>query len=68
MTLAKRMGMKRVDWQYIVFSYNENNIKEARELANSYGIKFFLLHTTRGMAKKPIYKPKNDKVSLDYDN
>ena len=79
MTLAKRMGMKRVDWQYIVFSYNENNIKEARELANSYGINFFIIYTNRGIYKKPIYKPKGKigkpipghivhDISLDYDN
>lgn len=30
-------------WKYIVFSYNENNVEDARKLSDSYGIDNFVL-------------------------
>lgn len=36
-----------VEWQYIVFNYNENNIDEARQMAKENNIKFLLTKSDR---------------------
>lgn len=59
MVLAKEMGLD-VRWQYIVFSYNENNIESAYELSKKYNIEFELNITAR-FSKQDVYKPKNPK-------
>lgn len=45
-----------VQWQYIVFSYNEDSIDEAKELAKEHDIKFLLLKSSRWQPNDP-YKP-----------
>ena len=32
----------RIEWQYIVFSYNENHIEEANDMARDHGIEFVI--------------------------
>jgi len=50
---------RRSVWQYIVFSYNENHIDEAIDLANKHGIHFEVNFSTRWKAKNDMYKPRN---------
>jgi MoaA/NifB/PqqE/SkfB family radical SAM enzyme len=46
-------------WQYIVFSYNENHIEEAMEMASSNGIVFELNISARWDWGHDMFKPKN---------
>ena len=49
-----------INWSYIVFKYNENNIDEARQLAYNNNINFNLVMSSRWEDKvlgKDIYKP-----------
>lgn len=62
MVLAKRLGLD-VEWQYIIFSYNEYSIKEAMQLADRYGIKFVLNISSRWSNDDPL-RPKNKKYSI----
>jgi len=50
-------------WQYIVFSYNENHIEQAKQIANKAEVKFLLYFSSRWSSNDDIYKPKNQKVS-----
>ena len=59
MLLAKSKGIKCV-WQYIVFSYNENHMEEAFELAKKHDIKVRFMASAR-WNYKDIMKPKNPK-------
>ena len=34
-------------WQYIIFNYNENDIEEAKSMANNNGIDFLLTQSSR---------------------
>ena len=44
-------------WQYIVFSYNENDIDEARKMAEDNGIDFLLLESSRWYTEDDPLKP-----------
>tara|TARA_B100000424_G_scaffold67817_2_gene50279 strand:- start:10203 stop:10784 length:582 start_codon:yes stop_codon:yes gene_type:complete len=45
-------------WQYIIFNYNENDIEEARSLANEIGVDFYTLQSSRWNEKCDLsYKP-----------
>lgn len=46
MLLGKSL-IKNITWQYIIFSYNENNIEEAKSMANKNNIKLELMKTSR---------------------
>ena len=46
MCLAKELGID-AHWQYLVFSYNENDIERCRELAQSKGIKIYFKLSAR---------------------
>ena len=50
----------KVKWQYIVFSYNENNIEEARQMAKDNNIIFEVQKSSRFWEGDPLM-PKNDK-------
>lgn len=57
--------LDRADWQYIVFSYNEHHIEEARKLvADLPNIKFRLLYSSRWEGKNDPLKPKNKDMAL----
>jgi len=44
-------------WQYIVFSYNENDIEEASKMANDNGIQFMLIESSRWYSDNDPLKP-----------
>ena len=44
-------------WQYIVFSYNENDIDEARKMAEDNGIDFMLLESSRWYTEDDPLRP-----------
>ena len=44
-------------WQYIVFSYNEDNIDEAKTMAEDNGINFMLLESSRWYSEDDALKP-----------
>jgi len=44
-------------WQYIVFSYNENDIDEARKMAEYNGIDFMLLESSRWYTEDDPLRP-----------
>jgi MoaA/NifB/PqqE/SkfB family radical SAM enzyme len=46
MKMAVSMGIK-VEWQYIIFKYNQYHIQEAYDLAKKEHIKFVLIESTR---------------------
>lgn len=46
MTIAKEYGLD-VEWQYLVFNYNENDIDTAKNLANDHGITLTIWKTKR---------------------
>lgn len=46
MVLAKELGLQP-QWQYIIFSYNEDSVDEARELAKKHDIEFLLCKSSR---------------------
>lgn len=47
----------KICWQYIVFSYNENDIDEARKMADDNGIVFLLLESSRWYSKDDPLRP-----------
>lgn len=51
-------------WQYIVFSYNEDDIKEAHNMAKDVGAEFMLINSSRWMGDDDPLKPKNPEYSL----
>lgn len=62
-TAATILKQKPV-WQYIVFSYNENDIKEAHSMAKDIGAQFMLINSSRWMGEDDPLKPKNPEYSL----
>lgn len=52
-------------WQYIVFSYNENTIKEAHRMAQDIGAEFMLINSSRWEGKNDPLRPKNPQHSLE---
>jgi len=55
MKMGTSMGAN-INWNYIVFRYNENNINIAREMAKENGIKFNLIQSSR-WKENDEYKP-----------
>jgi hypothetical protein len=53
MKLGKSMGAM-IDWQWIVFKYNQYHIKEGKLMAAQYGINFKEMHSTRWKNDSPI--------------
>ena len=63
---AMKMGAKKglqIDWQYIVFSYNEDHVEEAYNMAKDNGIQFIVNYSGRWTSEKDPYKPRNPKFS-----
>ncbi len=46
-------------WQYIVFSYNENHIEQAKKLAKENDISFMTTQSSRWEGDNDPYRPKN---------
>lgn len=60
MVEAKRLGLK-IEWQYLIFSYNENNIEESKQLALKHNIDIQVFKTKRhGPGLTPSYENVND--------
>ena len=53
MKLGKEMGAI-IDWQWIVFKYNQYHIDEGKLMAAQYGINFKEMHSTRWKDDRPI--------------
>lgn len=64
MKFAKKIGVRTVLWQYIVFSYNEKHIDEAKKLAEQIGVTFRLVYSSR-FNSVDILKPSNKNYSLE---
>ena len=61
-----KMGVKKglkIDWQYIVFSYNEDHIEETHNMAKENGIEFIVNYSGRWTSEQDPYKPRNPKFS-----
>ena len=61
-----KMGVKKglkIDWQYIVFRYNENHIDEAYEMAQEHGINFIINYSGRWKNDEDPFKPRNPEFS-----
>ena len=61
-----KMGAKkglRIEWQYIVFSYNEGHIEEANDMARDHDIKFVVNYSGRWNGKSDPYRPRNPEFS-----
>lgn len=43
MRLLKQLGRARVAWQWILFNFNEDQLKDARRLSDEWGIDEFLI-------------------------
>ena len=65
MQTARPILEQKPVWQYIVFSYNENNIEEAVRMAKDIDVKFMLLYSSRWRGSNDPLKPKNEKLSLN---
>ena len=56
---ATKIMQEEIIWQYIVFSYNEDRIEKAKQMAKEIGVVFKLNHTKR-FGKQEWLKPNND--------
>ena len=52
-------------WQYIVFKYNQNDIDEAIDMADSIGVDFYKLISSRWRGPNDPFKPTLDQYSLE---
>ena len=52
-------------WQYIVFSYNEDHIEQAKKLAKENGVQFMLLQSSRWLGNDDPLKPKKKGLSFN---
>ena len=66
---SQLQGKCHTVWQYIVFSYNENNIEEARQLSEIMGFDdFIVIHSDRWLDNDDPLKPssKHSRPRPDY--
>lgn len=59
MKMCREMGLKTY-WQYLIFSYNEDNIEEARQMAKEIDVEFILMKTSRFPYGQDWFKPRNE--------
>ena len=52
-------------WQYIIFSYNEDHIEQARKLAKENGVRFMTLNSSRWINNDDPLKPKKKGLSFN---
>ena len=48
-------------WQYIIFSYNEDHVDLALEMATKDNLSFLIINSSRWMGKTDWLKPKTRK-------
>lgn len=63
MKMGANMGVP-IEWQYIVFSYNEEHIDEAKEMAKAHNITFFNILSSRWDGPTDPFMPKNKNLRL----
>ena len=56
---CKILGPKKINWRYIIFKYNENDIDESKKLADKYGMNFHLIKSNRWTGTGDLYLPTN---------
>lgn len=56
---------RKPQWQYIVFKYNQNDIDKASKMADSIGVDFYTLISSRWRGPNDPYKPTKRKYILD---
>jgi hypothetical protein len=52
-------------WQFIVFSFNENDIEACRDMATDIGVKFIVINSSRWMGPNDPLRPTNKNLSLN---
>lgn len=55
----KQFKHATVEWQYIVFNYNENDVEEAKEMALAEGIRFLMVKSNRWNGPNDPLMPNN---------
>ena len=58
MKMGVSMGIK-VEWQYIVFNYNENHVEQAKKMALDNNILFLIMYSSRWSGEDDPYQPTN---------
>ena len=58
MKMGVSMGIK-VEWQYIVFNYNENHVEQAKKMALDNHILFLIMYSSRWSGEDDPYQPTN---------
>ena len=66
MKLCVQMGLNTT-WRMITFKYNEEHVNDCKEIAESLGIIFEQVISSRFM-KDDRYKPTNNFIARDYEN
>jgi hypothetical protein len=65
MLLAKKILYKKPIWQYIIFSYNENDIETAKQIAKKEGLILRLMLSNRFERNNDSLKPKNKQFYVE---
>lgn len=63
MVESKKYLNKKPVWQFIVFSYNEDHIEQAKQIADKNGVYFMTLQSSRWNDEKDPLIPKNKNLS-----
>jgi MoaA/NifB/PqqE/SkfB family radical SAM enzyme len=58
MKMGVSMGI-HVEWQYIVFSYNEDHVEQAKQMALDNNILFLTMYSSRWKGQEDPYQPSN---------
>ena len=66
MKLCIQMGLKTT-WRMIIFKYNEEHVNECKQMAESLGITFEYVISSRFL-KDDRYKPSKNFIVRDYEN
>lgn len=61
---ARKHLIQKPIWQYIIFSYNENDIDEAHKMAIDIDVDFMILNSSRWISKDDPFRPSNPNYSL----
>jgi hypothetical protein len=71
MKLGSSIGA-HIEWQYIIFGYNENNVDTAREMAEKHNMSFLIRNSQRFYNEEPKKISEIDKIKIievtDIDN
>ena len=63
---AKKHLKQTPSWQFIVFSYNEDSLEKAKQMAIDEGLMFIVLHSSRWMNEDDPLRPKQKEYNLGY--